>query len=147
MHLAQFNIAKCKAPLDDPLMKPFVDNLERINRLAEQSDGFIWRLQDESGDATDFSIYTDPNIIVNLSVWDSVDALKQFVYTTEHLQFLQQKSQWFEKLPLANLVLWWIPENHEPPLQEAKDRLTQLQHRGDRADAFSFRHVFERPGS
>jgi hypothetical protein len=136
MHLAQLNIAKARAPLDDPRMAEFVENLEPVNTLADNSPGFIWRLQDDSGDATSINAFDDPAIIVNMSVWDSVESLKQFLFKTHHLLFLKRKTEWFEKLPVASHVLWWIDAGHTPSLDEAKARLLYLRENGESAYAF-----------
>lgn len=143
MQLAQLNIARTKAAMDDPLMKDFSDNLDPINTIAESSEGFIWRLQDESGDATSIQAFDDPALIVNMSVWESVEALKGFIFKTHHIDFLKRKSEWFDKLDEANYVLWWIPEGHEPSVEEAKVRLMYLREHGESSYAFSFKRRVE----
>ncbi len=140
MHLAQLNFAKPRAALDDPVMQEFMDNLEPINALADASPGFVWRLQDESGDATAISAFPDPSIIVNMSVWESIDALKYFMFKTHHLDFLKRKDQWFEKLPWPSHVLWWIDPDTIPSVDEARDRLEFLKINGHSTYAFSFRN-------
>ena len=142
MHLAQLNIAKAKASLDDPLMKEFMDNLDPINAIADASQGFIWRLQDEEGDATSIQAFDDPNMIVNMSVWESIEALKDFLFKTHHLEFLKRKEEWFEKLSEANHVMWWIPIEHEPSVEEAKERLLYLKVNGESPYSFTFRSNF-----
>ena len=141
MHLAQLNIAKAKAPLDDPLMQEFMDNLDPINAIAESSSGFIWRLKDESGDATSIQVFDDPSLIVNMSVWESIESLKDFMFKTHHLDFLKRKNEWFEKIAEANHVLWWVPAGHEPNVIEAKERLLHLREQGESDHAFTFRSV------
>jgi hypothetical protein len=136
--LAQANIARTKAPLDDPLMQGFVEQLEPINRLADNSPGFVWRLQTEEGDATSIQLFDDPRIIVNLSVWASFEALKSFVYSGEHLQVLRSKKSWMEQLDSPALVLWWVPASHRPSPQEARQALLQLEQCGPSAAAFTF---------
>ena len=138
MQLAQLNIARAQAPLDSPLLKEFVDNLGYINGLAENSPGFIWRLQDESGDATSIQLFDDPNFIVNLSVWESVDTLKDFIFKTHHVEFLKRRYEWFDKMEQASHVMWWVQENHVPTVQEALERLSRLRDVGDSAYAFGF---------
>ena len=142
MHLAQLNIAKAKYPLDSPQLKEFVDNLEPVNNIAEQSEGFVWRLQDESGDATDIQAFTDPNIIVNMSTWLSVDALKNFMFRTHHRDFLRRKSLWFESIPQDSYVLWWVANDHKPTIEEAIERLNYLREHADSPYAFSFKSNF-----
>ncbi len=142
MYLAELNIAKAKAGMEDPVMKDFNDNLEPINSLAEASPGFIWRLKDEHGDATSIQVYDDPLIIVNLSVWQDLESLRQFMFKTHHLNFLKRKSEWFEPNEEATYVLWWVPEGHQPSTQEANARLQHLRKHGETPHAFSFRSRF-----
>lgn len=142
MYLAQLNIAKAKYALEDVEIKEFVDNLEPINRLAESSDGFIWRLKDESGDATSIEAFEDPNIIVNMSVWESTDALKNFMFRTHHRDFLRRKSEWFDNIPQDSYVLWWVAKDHIPTIEEAVQKLDFLRRNGDTANAFTFKSNF-----
>lgn len=136
--LAQANIARTRAALDDPLMQGFVEQLEPINRLADNSPGFIWRLQTEEGDATSIQLFEDPRIIVNLSVWASFEALKSFVYSGAHLAVLRSKKSWMEQLDSPALVLWWVPVGHRPSPQEAQQALARLEQHGPSAAAFTF---------
>ncbi|CDT88092.1 conserved hypothetical protein [Vibrio coralliirubri] len=142
MKLAQLNIALAKYPLDAPEIKEFVDNLELINGIAESSEGFVWRLKDESGDATNIQAFEDPNMIVNMSVWDSVDSLKNFMFRTHHRDFMRRKGDWFHRLPEDTYVLWWIEEDHIPTLEEAIERLEHLREVGDTPYAFTFKTNF-----
>lgn len=144
-HLAQVNIAKALAPLESPVMQGFVAQLARINQLAEASPGFVWRLQTDEGDATALKPYEDELIIVNLSVWNSLEALKDYVYSGEHLQVLRSKKQWFEKPDAPTLALWWIPAGHRPSIEEAKQALARLREQGPSAEAFSFAKPFAAP--
>ncbi|MCW4443861.1 DUF3291 domain-containing protein [Vibrio splendidus] len=142
MKLAQLNIALAKYPLDAPEIKEFVDNLELVNGIAESSEGFVWRLKDESGDATNIQAFEDPNMIVNMSVWDSVDSLKNFMFRTHHRDFMRRKGDWFHRLPEDTYVLWWIEEDHIPTLEEAIERLEHLREIGDTPNAFTFKTNF-----
>lgn len=144
-HLAQVNTAKALAPLDAPIMQGFVEQLEHINQLAEASPGFIWRLQTEEGDATALKPFEDELIIVNLSLWDSLEALKDYVYSGEHLTVLRNKKQWFEKPEAPTLALWWVPAGHIPSIEEAKRALARLREQGPTAAAFSFAKPFPAP--
>lgn len=144
-HLAQINIAKAIAPLDSPVMKGFVDQLDAINALAEDSPGFVWRLQTEEGDATAIQMFEDPQIIVNLSLWASMEDLKAFVYRGDHLSVLRQKAQWFEKPQGPALVLWWIPAGELPTLEMARQALQRLEAEGPTAEAFTFAKPFPPP--
>jgi hypothetical protein len=143
-HLAQINIARIRAPLDDPIMAGFVSQLDDINALADQSPGFVWRLQTDAGNATDIRAFEDEMILVNMSVWESVETLQQYVYQSEHVEPLRQRKQWFEPVP-PTLVLWWIPAGHIPTVHEAKDRLEMLQQQGPTAAAFTFKKPFPPP--
>jgi Domain of unknown function (DUF3291) len=138
MPLAQLNVAEALAPLDSPIMSDFVANLNRINQLAEQSDGFVWRLQSPSGDATDIRPF-GPNQIVNMSAWRDVESLKAFVYRSAHTDILRRKKEWFEPPTEPIYVLWWIPEGHLPTVEEAKQKLDHLRTHGPTAEAFDFR--------
>ncbi|CAK1715744.1 hypothetical protein VCRA2119O147_2800004 [Vibrio crassostreae] len=142
MKLAQLNIALAKYPLDAPEIKEFVDNLELVNGIAESSEGFVWRLKDESGDATNIQAFDDPNMIVNMSVWDSVDSLENFMFRTHHRDFMRRKGDWFHRLPEDTYVLWWIEEDHIPTLEEAIERLEHLREIGDTPYAFTFKTNF-----
>ncbi|PHX05656.1 DUF3291 domain-containing protein [Vibrio splendidus] len=142
MKLAQLNIALAKYPLDAPEIKEFVDNLELVNGIAESSEGFVWRLKDESGDATNIQAFDDPNMIVNMSVWDSVDSLKNFMFRTHHRDFMRRKGDWFHRLPEDTYVLWWIEEDDIPTLEEAIERLEHLREIGDTPYAFTFKTNF-----
>lgn len=144
-HLAQVNIARARAPLDDPLMAGFINQLPEVNAQADVSPGFIWRLQSETGDNTYLRPYGDPLIIFNLSVWLSPDALKQYVYRSQHAAAVRKRKLWFEKMDTAHFALWWIPAGHIPSVEEAKQRLLHRQQYGDNALAFSFAHPFEMP--
>jgi hypothetical protein len=143
--IAQLNIARMIAPMDDPIMQDFLDALEPVNALADTSPGFVWRLQDESGDATSIQGFDDPSLLVNLSVWESVDALKDFVYRSGHLDFLQAKKQWFKPLSTPHLVLWWVPEGHILSISEARSRLGSLTLNGPTPEAFTLSQTFGAP--
>ena len=142
MHLAQLNIAKAKYPLDSPQLQEFVDNLVPVNEIADKSEGFIWRLQDDSGDATNIQAFSDPNIIVNMSTWTSTDALKNFMFRTHHRDFLRRKSEWFENIPQDSYVLWWVSQGHVPTIAEGLQRLDYLRVNTDSPYAFTFKSNF-----
>ena len=144
-HLAQINKARMLAPIDDPLMSDFVSQLAPINALADESPGFVWRLQSESGDATSIKVYEDDMIIVNLTVWENVDALREFVYKSSHYGVLRDRKRWFEKFNESYYAMWWIPAGQLPSTHEAKERLEYLRTRGESPYAFSFKHVFPPP--
>jgi len=142
--LAQLNIADLKAPLDSPELKDFVDNLGRINELAEGSPGFAWRLKGDGNDATSLRPLGD-NVLVNMSVWRDVDALKHYVYQTAHAQIMRRRREWFQRMAEAYMVLWWVPAGHQPTVAEAIARLKLLRERGPTAEAFTFGEAFTAP--
>jgi hypothetical protein len=137
-HLAQFNIARARYPLDDPRMREFVDNVDRVNALANGIEGFVWRLADASGHAMNIRVYDDPAILPNLTVWESVEALERFVWQTVHRRFYGRREQWFAPLDGPPLVLWWIPEGHRPTMEEGAERLDHLKAHGSSDDAFGW---------
>jgi hypothetical protein len=144
LHLAQINIAEAKASLESPVMAGFVNNLDRINQLADKSDGFVWRLQDENGaNATQVRVFDNEFIIVNLSVWESREALFQFVYASDHVELLKKKKEWFKKMPQMHMALWYIAEGHRPSITEAIDRLEYLRTHGETPQAFTFKSKFQ----
>ncbi|WP_454441520.1 DUF3291 domain-containing protein [Vibrio bathopelagicus] len=142
MKLAQLNIALAKYALGAPEIKDFVDNLDLVNGIAESSEGFVWRLKDESGDATNIKAFDDPNMIVNMSVWDSVDSLKNFMFRTHHRDFMRRKNEWFHRLAEDTYVLWWVEDDQIPSLDEAIERLEHLREVGDTPYAFTFKTNF-----
>lgn len=141
-YLAQLNIAKMLAPLDSPVMADFVNNLNRINALAESSEGFIWRLKDDANNATSIKIYNDDFLIVNMSVWKDIDRLFRFAYQTQHLEIFKRRNEWFEKMKEMHMALWYVEENHKPTTIEAAERLDYLRANGDTPFAFTFKNRF-----
>jgi Domain of unknown function (DUF3291) len=144
-HLAQVNIARMLAPLTDPLMAGFVAELDAINALADNSPGFLWRLQTSEGNATDIRPYEDDLILVNLSLWASLADLTSFVYKSRHRQVLQQRQKWFQRFNGPYVALWWVHSDHFPTVEEAKDRLCYLSAHGETPHAFSFKKPFPAP--
>ena len=140
-HIAQLNIATLMAPIDSPQLSDFVANLDRINTLADDSPGFIWRLQTEEGDATGID-YFGSDKIVNLSVWDSVDALHNYVYRSAHVEIMSRKKEWFHKMGESHMVLWWVPSGHIPSIEEASNKLNILREQGPTMEAFTFKKAF-----
>jgi hypothetical protein len=136
-HLAQFNIACIRYPLDDPRMKEFVDNVARVNGLAETIEGFVWRLQDASGNAMNMKVYDDPRILPNLTLWENVEALERFVWQTLHRRFYGRREEWFERIETP-LVLWWVPAGHRPDMAEGVERLDHLKAHGPSDHAFGW---------
>jgi len=142
MHLAQLNVGRLRAPLDDPLIDDFRNNLGRVNALAEVSPGFVWRLQDDAGNATGIKAFDDDLEIVNLTVWESIDALADFTYRSGHVEFLRRRRDFFEAPTQPILCLWWIPEGTIPTVEDAVARLEHLRAHGPTPRAFTFRHRF-----
>ena len=142
--IAQLNIAKLLAPIDSPQLSDFVTNLDRINALAEESPGFVWRLQTEEGDATGID-YFGSDKIVNLSLWDSVEALHNYVYRSAHVEIMRRKKEWFNKMGEAYMVLWWVPAGHIPSVEEAAQKLNIVREHGPTAEAFTFKKAFPVP--
>ena len=143
--LAQMNVARLRAPLDSPQLADFVGALDRINALADGSPGFVWRLQDESGNATALHPMGE-DIIVNLTVWQDARFLQAYVYRSDHAAVMKRRREWFEKMDLY-LVLWWVPRGHRPSVQEGIARLDLLRSLGPSQDAFTFGRLFPPPGS
>lgn len=148
-HLAQANIARFKARLDDPIMKEFVDFLEPVNRFAEESKGFIWRLKDEQGRPASYieSPFKDEMMAVNISVWKNLDSLRDFVYGTVHSYFLRNKKKWFDLKGPSQFVLWWMPEGTLPTLEMAKEKLELLEKNEPSPEAFSMATLYDPNGN
>jgi hypothetical protein len=144
-HLAQINIGRLVAPLQDPRVAGFVRQLDAVNALAEASAGFVWRLKSEGGNATDIAWSDDPLVIVNMSVWESVESLRAFVYAPGHLEVLRRRGEWFEKPGEAHACLWWVPVGHRPTLEEARERLAHFRLQGGTEYAFWFSKLFPAP--
>lgn len=143
--LAQLNIGVIRGAMDSPIMADFAGNLDRINALAESMPGFVWRLQTEEGDATAIRPFENENMLVNMSVWHDVAALHAYVYHSAHVELMRRRKEWFERMPEAFLVLWWVPVGHRPAVSEAMAKLELLRNNGPTADAFTFRHGFPAP--
>lgn len=137
VHVAELNVGTMIAPPDDPRLAEFMDNLERINAQAEASPGFVWRLQTESGNATEIQVFDNPLELVNMSVWTSIDELKAYVYRTEHVEYFRRRTEWFEA-DAKRVALWWHRPGDEPNLTEAVRRLRFLERRGPSPYAFLF---------
>ena len=144
-HLAQINIARLIAPLDDPRIASFVAQLNDINALAEGSPGFVWRLKTPSGNATEIPYNDDPFIIPNMSVWESIEALQQFVYRSRHVEVFHDRAKWFEKASKPAYCLWWVPAGHIPSIEEARERLEHYQQHGATPYSFWFSQPFPAP--
>jgi hypothetical protein len=144
-HVAQVNLARPLEPLDSELLREFVEALDPVNAVADSAPGFVWRLQTEEGNATGVPVFDDDSLIVNMSVWESIEALRAFVYTAPaHLAVMKRRREWFSRME-THLALWWIPAGHVPTVAEAEERVTLLSAIGPSPDAFSFRRHFPPP--
>ncbi len=144
-HLAQFNVARFLLPMDDPTNVDFVDNLDKINGQAETAPGFVWRAKDESGNSTAMNPYDDPLVIINYSVWESPEALRDYTFSGDHLAIMRRRRDWFEKHVEAYHVCWWIPAGHTPTVPEAVERLDHLVANGASDWAFGMRDDIKAP--
>jgi hypothetical protein len=144
-HLAQVNIALPCEPLDSPALAEFVAMLEPINAVADSAPGFVWRLQDESGDATSIRPFDDERLIINMSVWESVEALWGFVYDSSHLDVMRRRREWFTRMADAYMCLWWVPAGELPTIEEARRRLDRLRANGPGPLAFTFKRRYPPP--
>ncbi len=144
-HLAQINVGRLRAPIDDPLVAEFANALDEINALADASPGFVWRLQTDEGNATGIHVSDDEQFIINMSVWETADHLFQYVYRTEHVDFLRNRRDWFERMDQPHMCMWWIEAGQVPSIDEGLARLDRLRRDGPTDQAFSFREPFEPP--
>jgi len=143
-HIAQVNIGRIRFPTDDARMSGFMTRLDEINALADASPGFVWRLQTSEGNATYFRPYPDDDrILLNMSVWENIDALRHYVYRTAHAEVMRHREEWFEKFSGVYMALWWVPVGHVPGIDEAKKRIAHLDAHGPTQFAFTFKNVFE----
>ncbi len=141
MHVAELNIGKFKYPTSDPRMAGFMDNLDRVNAIAERSAGFVWRLKGDNNNATGFRVGDD--MAVNLSVWTDAKSLEDYVFKTVHVQFYKKREEWFSLMEKPHMVLWWVPEGHLPSLDEAYARLKQYESEGASEHAFGWTEVMD----
>lgn len=142
-HIAEFNIGRLKYPKDSIEVKDFMDALDHVNSMGETTEGFVWMLKDEEGyGATGVEAFDDPQIIVNYTIWDSIDKLHTFTYSGDHIEVFRRRREWFEKHEQPSLVLWWIKEGEIPSIEEAKERLDYLRRHGPSPFAFNFTKRF-----
>lgn len=144
-HLAQINIGRIRGPLDGPVMEGFVSQLDAINALAEQSPGYVWRFQTDEGNATAVQVYEDPQVIINLTVWETPEDLFNYVYRTAHSAALRERKNWFEPYGSPYMALWWVEAGHLPTPEEGKAKLECLTREGPTPAAFTFKTRFPAP--
>jgi len=144
-HLAQINIGRMIGTgINDPVMKHFVERLEEVNAVAEKSKGFVWRLKDDSNNATGIKAFDDDQLIVNMSVWGSIEDLEAFVYKGSHVEVLRRRKEWFSRMKFY-MVMWYVRAGTVPTLEEAKTRLEYLEKNGSSLYAFDFKSKFAAP--
>lgn len=144
-HLAQINLARMSFPLDDPRMAEFVALLDPINALADAAPGFVWRLQSSAGNATDIVYSDDPFVLVNMSVWESIEALRDYAYQSNHMDAFRRRGEWFAKMDRPSYCLWWIPEGHIPSVAEGRERMEHYWKHGATPYSFWFSQRFPAP--
>lgn len=146
-HLAEVNLAKARHDMDDPRMAGFVDNLEKINGMGDNSPGAVWRYQDDSGAALDTQVFDDPLLFINLTVWESIEDLRAFTVDSEHVNFIRRRLEWFDRNPsLPTITMWWIPIGTLPTLDEMVERVHHLRDNGPTPYAFTFKDHFPPEG-
>ena len=144
-HVAQINVGRLRYETDDPRLADFMTNLDRINALAEVSPGFVWRLKDDSGNATAIRVYDDPKIALNMSVWESLEQLQAYAYRSEHVMFFRRRAEWFADFGAPHMALWWIDAGAIPSAEDGKARLDHLSRHGPSVHAFTFKARFPAP--
>ena len=144
-HIAQYNVARLRASVDDPAVADFVANLAPINELGDATPGFVWRLQTESGNSTSVRIREDPLVVPNLTVWETIEALFDYTYHSAHVEMFRRRKEWFTHAEDPYLVLWWVPAGHIPSVDEANERLAHLAAHGPTPAAFTFKARFAAP--
>lgn len=142
MHLAQVNIARMRVPMGSPIMKDFEDNLDGINALAEAAPGFVWRFKEDNNNATSVTVFDDDYLLVNMSLWEDIEALFDFVYQSHHLEIFKRKKEWFTHMAESHMVLWYIEEGAFPSLESGMERLLYLREHGETPYAFTFKKRF-----
>ena len=145
-HLAQVNVARAKAEMHTEIMQGFMNQLDAMNQLADNADGFIWRMLGEGGDYTSIRPFDDPLVIMNVSLWRDVESLKNYVYKTDHMHITRASHAWFDKMDEIQLALWWVPAGQLPTALEARERLELVRRFGATKEAFTFAQVFLAPG-
>jgi hypothetical protein len=143
-HLAELNVGRLIAETDDPRVAEFMGALDQINGLGKRMPGFVWMMEG-SGEPntgnTDTKIDGDPRYVANLTVWENVETLENFVFNTLHRRFYERRQEWFEVLGEMHFVMWWVPEGHRPSMEEALARLEHLKTHGDSDHAFGWSYL------
>jgi hypothetical protein len=146
-YLAEINIARMKGvDINDPIMKEFADNIDEVNELAEGSKGFVWRLKDDNNNSSAYvNAFDDEQLLVNVSVWEDMETFEHFMYKTFHSEFLKRRKEWFHAFGKAHTAMWWVKKGHIPSLEEAMNKLNELQKNGASALVFDLKNKFEKP--
>jgi hypothetical protein len=149
-HLAQVNIARLRAPLESEELADFVAALDAVNASADSASGFVWRLQTEDGNATSIRAFEwdagdGSGVLVNMSVWETIEALGRWVYGDLHRAVLRRRREWFHRVEEATLALWWVPCGQMPTTDDAEDRVRHLRTHGPTSYAFTFRDAYAMP--
>lgn len=147
MQLAEVNVARLRAPIEEPSMAPFARALDDVNWLAERSPGFVWRYRVDGSPLAYGEVAGLGEVVVTLSVWDDSEALRQFIFRSAHALFMQRRGKWFVPLPGATTALWWVPAGDEPPLDDALSRLEHLRANGPSVRAFTLGRPFPPPAA
>jgi Domain of unknown function (DUF3291) len=144
-HIAQINVSRPAEPLDSARLAEFVAALDPINALADTAPGFVWRLQTEDGNATAVRVLDDDELIVNMSVWESIEALGAFVFRSAHTGVMRRRREWFVPMRESMTALWWVPAGTVPTVGDGELRLRHLRAHGPTPTAFMFRAPFPSP--
>ncbi len=144
-HLAQANIAVSLYPFDAPEMAGFFSRIDEINAIADTHPGFVWRIPDEDAEEQAQAAFGRDQLVYNLTLWDSAESLGSFVYRSDHMDVMRQRSSWFESSEKSPFVLWWVPAGHLPTVDESRERFELLWHNGPGPDAFTFGERFAAP--
>jgi hypothetical protein len=145
-HLAELNIGRLLAPIDDPRVAEFMGALDQVNGLGKRMPGFVWMMEGSGAPGTgntENCIAGDPQSVANLTVWTDIASLEQFVWNTVHRQFYQRRAAWFEVLDAMHFVMWWVPQGHRPTLKEGLERLEHLRANGASEQAFGWDWLVE----
>jgi len=146
--IAQFNMAKARFPSDSDGLADFMNNLEAVNAVADRSKGFVWRLKaDTPGDAITDQIFEDSDLLLNMSVWETIEDFRNFVFQTVHGKFLARRAEWFFPAEQPSFVMWWVDLVHKPTLEEAHEMLNVLGRDGPTANAFTLSAAFDAEGN
>lgn len=140
-HLAQVNIAKRLAPMDDPIMLDFINKVESINEIADLAEGFVWRMKDEDKDLG-AQIFQDDTLLINISVWKNLESLFNYTYHSGHIDVFKRKKEWFSKIKMMHMAFWYVPKGYKPTFQDAKNRLNYIDKNGPSPYAFTFKGKF-----